>query len=191
MLGQKAKDKIYPHYKSFSFGAGINFIDNDNQPMTILKIKDHWNMAWYPSVFEVEKGLSKYFKLNATFSINRYQLSKIVEDAPLLVEYNYVGFDLKAKYLLSSLYGYTPRFDAFISVGGGYDIEKAKVLTGFGFYSWINNIWGVKFETTVKWGVAAVTDNILQHSFTVMYRLKESQNSKTFRIIKRKIRYKF
>jgi OOP family OmpA-OmpF porin len=169
-----AKDSIVK--SSWVLGLGINIVDDTASPFNgnILDIKDSWNAAPYPSSISIARNFSNGLGIKAVGSYNKYKVGKLIDGQINMAERDYYAIDGMVSYDLNKLFGETGWFDPFLQAGAGYssigDIGRTTGNAGFGFNTWLNDNWGLNFNTMGKWGIKEGDTRQIQHSAGVVYR---------------------
>ena len=168
------KDSVVTSY--WAVGLGMNIVDDSATPFgwDFIKIRESWNAVPYPSRISVGRFTENGIGLEAIGTYNRYKEGKLVDGAinPALREY--FAIDGKISYDLNKLVGDTGWFDPYIHTGAGFSSigseGRVTANAGFGFNTWLNNKWGLNFNTMGKWGIKEGSTKQLQHSAAVVRR---------------------
>lgn len=157
-------------------GIGRSFIDNDGNPREHFDFRN-WGSNLFPGKIAIEKGVTKFFNIEATLATTRFASGQIVESRVVANPYYMNTADLNVKFMLSSIYGQIKLFDLYLLGGAGINSSTSGNSTlastynyGFGFNTWVAKRWGINFQTVAKKKISLVNSpNYIQHSIGVVY----------------------
>ena len=114
--------KVNTSYGNWSFGAGINIIDDSGtKGKDFFNTSENWNMT-SPFTFHVEYYIDNQFSLVAMASMNKYVEGKNIDNTSFIIkdfEADYFAVDLATRFYFGDLFSnYT--FDPYIFLGFGY-----------------------------------------------------------------------
>lgn len=177
-------------YNPWSFGLGINAINNPStdltHPTTGNSLEDGryktWNMD--PAGFRMTAG--RYIKSGFIFE-TVMSLNTITENDPASTEeFPYISVDGMVKYNIGSNFGSVNKFNPFIGVGGGYtwldNIGAGTLNAGVGVNLWISDNLGFNIQSTVKTALKDYGIDHFQHSAGIAFKFggKDSDNDGIF-----------
>ena len=171
-----SKDSIIT--QSWVLGLGYNIVDDSATPFggNIFNINESWNSTYYPNSISLGKSFKNGLLIKTVASYNKYKIGKLVDGSINLQERDYLAIDVMLSYDLNALIGETGWLDPFVQIGGGYSnigsLGRTTGNMGFGFNTWLNDNWGLNFNTMGKWGIGEGKTRQLQHSAGVVYRFK-------------------
>ncbi len=169
-----SKDSIV--ISAWTVGLGYNFVDDSATPFGqyFLNMKETWHGLPYPSSVSIGRSFKNGLGLKVVGSYNKYKVGKLVDGQINTIPRNYYAFDGMISYDINKLIGETGWFDPFLQVGAGYTsiggVKRSTANAGFGFNIWLNDQWGLDFNTMGKWGIPKGSTKQLQHSAGVVYR---------------------
>lgn len=157
-------------------GLGVNIVDFRSPEGTGEQFKDwlgngDWNFVPMLTRLSVEKYIKKGFTFQTALSFNKIDHFRGKNDTR---DYVYWALDGNVKYDLNKLFGETGWFDPYVHVGGAYvsvNDEREGMLTyGFGFNVWVNENFGVNFQTQTKQDFADRVASHYQSSLGVVFK---------------------
>ncbi len=187
-------------FRPWAVGIGFNTVDISQYSFSNvgdLFLNDYigpfvdTNTFPFLSRVYVARYLNKNFTLDLSLSYNK--LKKQYGDAEVLENLNYLSSDLGVRYDLNNVIGQTAWFDPYVKLGAGLVVVESDDISiplhgGIGFNSWINDKFGVNFETVYKsssplgdssLGFAqGVGDKHFQHSISFVYRFGAKDRDK-------------
>lgn len=115
--------RVNSSYGNWSFGAGINFVDDSGtNGKDIFNIKENWNFS-FPITVSAEYYISNLWSISAVGSMNNYVSGKNIDSLGLVVKgftADYYAVDLSAKLSIGDIFSsYT--FDTYVFFGIGYN----------------------------------------------------------------------
>ena len=181
------------YQNDWSFGAGINLVDDSGKPIGGISDPDlYWNFS-RPFYVSAEYYLNNKFSFMTMVSFNAYNEGKQIDEAILLPgeKADYFAIDLVAKYSLRDLLQ-TYKFDPYVSLGFGVasigsfkalhydngvetlrDVEAKtnfNIVGGFGFNYWFSHTWGLNMNFAGKWNTSSsFKTNHKQYALGVLY----------------------
>ncbi len=168
------KDSIVQSFWLVSLG--INIVDDSGDEFgDLLDLSDGWNTVPFPSRISVGRYFENGLGIEAIGTYNRYKEGKIVDNAPIAEDVDYLGLDLRLSYDLNMILGETGFFDPYIGIGVGYTDANNQGRGTYnaivGFRTWFSDHWGLDFNSTGKWTMnTANSSNHIQHALGVAYR---------------------
>ena len=168
------KDSIVQSFWLVSLG--INIVDDSGDEFgDLLDLSDGWNTVPFPSRISVGRYFENGLGIEAIGTYNRYKEGKIVDNAPIAEDVDYLGLDLRLSYDLNMILGETGFFDPYIGIGVGYTDANNQGRGTYnaivGFRTWFSDHWGLDFNSTGKWTMnTANSSNHIQHALGVVYR---------------------
>lgn len=160
-------------------GFGVNIVDFRStdgigeQFKDLLGNKD-WNYTNSISRLNAEKYIKNGFTLQFAGS-----MADITNMNGATVDAFYWALDLNVKYDLNKLFGETGWFDPYVYVGGSYasldaqgsnSVSEGMLGYGVGFNTWINDNFGINFQTGTKENFADKIPSHYQSSLGVVFR---------------------
>lgn len=161
---------------AISFGANaIDFHLNSGIGKSLedyVGTKD-WNIIPTISRLSVSRYLNDGFSLELAGSINKLTHFSSKDD----IDVFYFGIDANVRYDLNYAFGDTGKFDPYLVLGGGYvNIDGTGVNegegvlnAGWGMNYWINDKFGLNFQSTIKKEFADKVNDHFQHSLGVVF----------------------
>ncbi len=168
------KDSIVQSFWLVSLG--INIVDDSGDEFgDLLDLSDGWNTVPFPSRISVGRYFKNGLGVEAIGTYNRYKEGKIVDNAPISEDVDYLGLDLRLSYDLNMILGETGFFDPYIGIGVGYTDANNQGRGTYnaivGFRTWFSDHWGLDFNSTGKWTMNTDnSSNHIQHALGVAYR---------------------
>ncbi len=168
------KDSIVQSFWLVSLG--INIVDDSGDEFgDLFDLSDGWNMVPFPSRISVGRYFKNGLGVEAIGTYNRYKEGKIVDNAPIAEDVDYLGLDLRLSYDLNMILGETGFFDPYIGIGVGYTDANNQGRGTYnaivGFRTWFSDHWGLDFSSTGKWTMnTSNSSNHIQHALGVAYR---------------------
>lgn len=159
-----------------SFGANIVDVRLSSKFGDIAKDyvgTSDWNIL--PSITRVtiEKYLNDGFTLQLDGSFN---IVDVVNSKDEKLDLTHIAMGANVKYDLNMLFGDTTQwFDPYVLMGGSYvtltDSDSEGMLNiGWGFNTWINEGFGVNFQSVARRNFASKVPDHFQHSVGVVFR---------------------
>ncbi|WP_298480581.1 OmpA family protein [uncultured Maribacter sp.] len=178
MFGQEnlqltAKDSIVK--SSWMFGLGYNFVDDSGDVADgLFKFKDEWNGLAFPNRLSIGRYFKSGIGIEAIATYNKYKEGKIVDQAVVIDESDYIGFDTRLTYDLNKLIGQIAWFDPYLGGGLGYtdanNVGRGTYNAVVGFRTWFSDRVGLDINSSGKWAMGNNdASNHLQHSVGVVY----------------------
>lgn len=161
---------------SWLVGLGLNVVDDAGSEFSdAFNVEENWNFIPYPSRFSIGKYFKTGLGIELIAAYNQYQEGKRVDGNIITEDLNYVSGDVRFSYDLNHIIGQTGFFDPYVGVGLGYTDANRQGRGTYnavlGFRTWLNDKWGLDFNSTGKWTMdATTTTNHLQHAAGVVYR---------------------
>lgn len=157
-------------------GVGSKWFDE------FFNLNDHYNYIEAPSKLSIGRYLNESFNIELSLSINK--LTKIgninVEESILLgnddleESISYFAVDVNSNYDLNRLIGETAWFDPYLIGGVGFNSKGSQngisLNSGAGAKIWLNNKFGVKFQTAYKHFFDDGNFPHFQHSASLIYK---------------------
>ena len=167
------------YHHNWSFGAGVNIVDDGNQILGgIGDPNKYWNFS-RPFYISAEYYLNNMFSFTSMVSINQYKADKQIDGVIILDghEASYFAFDLGSKYYFRDLIK-TYKFDPYVFLGFGFtnigkyqgkaidkyypgqdilvvpSIGRMTINGGPGLNVWFSQTWGLNLNLAGKWGIA-------------------------------------
>ena len=138
----------------WSFGAGINYIDDGGKLLGVLSDANKYGHFSMPFTVNAEYFYSSAFSFTGTLSLNKYVEGKEVDRRGTILkdeEPTYLAFDLGAKlYFRDIMDSYT--FDPYLFSGLGYTNLGGHTIIAQGY----EIPEGVTIATDGKWEVPAI-----------------------------------
>ena len=118
----KGNKKVNSSFGNWSFGAGINVVDDSGtKGKDFFNTSENWNMT-SPFMANVEYYIDNQFSLVASVSMNKYVEGKNIDNTGLIIkdyEADYLAIDLASRFYFGDLFSnYT--FDPYVFLGFGY-----------------------------------------------------------------------
>nr|WP_299381491.1 OmpA family protein [Allomuricauda sp.] len=168
------KDSIVKSFWLVSLGTNI-VDDSGDEFSKLLDLQDGWNAVPYPSRVSVGRYFENGVGLEAIASYNVYKEGKIIDNAPISEDVDYLGLDFRLSYDLNMILGETAFFDPYVGIGVGYTDANNQGRGTYnaivGFRTWFSDHWGLDFNSTGKWTMNTEnSSNHIQHAVGVAYR---------------------
>ncbi len=167
-----SKDSIV--VSSWIVGLGWNAInDSGDRFKNITDIGDYYNAVLFPSRATIGRYFRSGIGLEAILTYNQYKEGNIIDDQVINENIDYFGIDARLSYDLNKLFGQTGFFDPYLGVGLGYsdanNLGRGTYNAIIGFRTWLNDRWGLDFNSTAKWSFGNEATNHMQHGLGVVY----------------------
>jgi hypothetical protein len=119
----KGNKRVNSSYGNWSFGAGINIVDDSgSKGKDFFNIEENWNYS-SPYTVSVEYYINNQWSLSVAGSMNDYVSDKNIDSIGLVVKgftADYFAVDLATRFYLGDLFSsYT--FDTYMFLGVGYN----------------------------------------------------------------------
>lgn len=174
---------------SWIFTAGWNIIDDNGNPFKKLIGRKPWSFPFYPSQISAEIIGDQGLTYGLTFTFNRYKPGKDINGDPNPGRGLVFAFDGFAKYHFNEHINMSKQYDPYVYLGGGYTLRftpnSPSAFTGnfgFGLNYWLNNHWGINFQSLAKFAIKARfprnNANYLHHSFGAVYIIDKTMGRK-------------
>ena len=162
----------------YSFGFGVNFIDNSGTAKKNFFETDNWNVIPFVLAFTVERKIDKNFKLNAQFLLNEYDKDNIHNGGKIEYNATYTSVNLNALYTFDSHFVDVDWFDASVIAGAGAmwldGIPNQTFNTGLAIDFKLNKNVGLRLETQGRFAFEKqlLGNNHLVHVVSVILPIK-------------------
>ena len=119
----KGNKRVNDHYGNWSFGAGINVVDDSGtEGKDFFNTKEHWNIS-NPYLVSVEYYFDNQWSVVASGSMNKYVSGKNIDNSGVIVKgfaADYFAADLATRLYLGDLFS-SYAFDFYMFLGVGYN----------------------------------------------------------------------
>ena len=119
----KGNKRVNSSYGNWSFGAGINVVDDSGtKGKNFFNVKENWNFS-SPLAVNVEYYIDNQWSVSATGSMNSYISGKNIDSLGFVVKgytADYFAVDLSAKFALGDIFT-SYKFDTYVFFGFGYN----------------------------------------------------------------------
>ena len=165
-----AQEERSQEEKKWTFGTGVNFIDNTATSGDGFFNTPEWNILPFVSTFGVERDFSEGFSADVRLSLNEYQSENKHDDATIARDVTYFAFDAAARYTFDQHLFDAEWFDATAVAGAGLFWVDGKnnqsANVGMAFDFWFNPSLGLRLQTLGKFAFEQKTlaNNHVQHS---------------------------
>lgn len=169
-----AKDSIVQ--SSWIIGVGLNAVDDSGNVFDgIFNVGQEWNIVPYPSRISIGRYFKSGLGVEAIATYNKYMEGNTIDNAIIMEDVPYYGFDARLTYDLNHIVGQMGWFDPYLGIGLGYtdanNEGRGTYNAVLGFRTWFSDRWGLDFSSTGKWAMTTsdVVTNHIQHSAGVVY----------------------
>ena len=119
----KGNKRVNDQYGNWSFGAGINVVDDSGtKGKEFFNVEENWNMT-APYIVSAEYYLDNQWSIFASGSMNKYVSGKNIDNSGLIVKgyaADYFAADLATRLYLGDLFS-SYAFDFYMFLGVGYN----------------------------------------------------------------------
>jgi len=164
-------------------GLGWNIVDDDGSEVASFSdLFDNYNMVPYPSRLNIGREFRGGLGVQLALSYNRYKEGTVIDKVVIPETLPYYAADVYLTYDLNEAIGQTGIFDPYIGLGTGIthvsDETSPFGNALLGLRLWLGESWGVDLSTAGKFSMNSKSTNHFQHSFGVIFRLKEKEKEK-------------
>ena len=157
-----AQDENNPWQVSFGMNAVDQEADTKTKIPEFFDVDHNWNISPPFSMFSVSRYLGSNLSFGVGASMNSISKYATGHEMPRASEYHTV--DAMLKYSLGDVFNWE-KWEPFVGIGPGWTwMEDANWMTGnlsLGLNYWMNEKWGVTFQTDYKENYDAVIDELL------------------------------
>ncbi|ESU27274.1 hypothetical protein FLJC2902T_19770 [Flavobacterium limnosediminis JC2902] len=169
-IGFSQEEQKLQEEKKWTFGAGVNFIDNTSTGGDGYLNTSQWNILPCVSTFGVERDFSNGFSADARLSLNEFEAENMQNGTVITRDVTYVAFDAAARYTFDQHLFDAEWFDATAVAGAGLfwvdGQNNQSGNVGMAFDFWFQPALGLRLQTLGKFAFEEETlgNNHLQHS---------------------------
>lgn len=119
----KGNKRVNDNYGNWSFGAGINMVDDSGtKGNEFFNIKENWNVSM-PFTLSIEYYVDNQWSISVIGSMNKYVSGKNIDNTGLIIKgyaADYSAVDLAARFYFGDLFT-SYKFDFYMFLGLGYN----------------------------------------------------------------------
>jgi len=162
----------------YTFGFGVNFIDNSGTAKNNFFETDNWNVIPFVLAFTVERKMANNFKLNAQFLLNEYDKDNIHNGGKIEYNATYTSINLNALYAFDSHFMDVEWFDANVIAGAGAmwldGIPNQTFNTGLALDFRLSKMVSLRLETQGRFAFEKqlLGNNHIVHAVSVILPIK-------------------
>lgn len=134
------------------------------------------NMTVFPSSFSLLYNFDNAWAVKSMLTYSKIKKGFNYKLGDTYLDDRFFAINLKGVYFLSAL-PFSPdlrRFDPYLTAGGGYsivgDYNEFKIISGYGLNYWINETFGIQFESSYNHTFQATGTDFFQHNLGLVIR---------------------
>ena len=177
ILDINAQQSYYPFQISFGYAA----IDIRTPTDIGGVLKDYINgkpedvnMTAFPSSFGILYNFNDSWSVKSMLTFSKIKRGYGYTSGDPFIDDRFFAINLKGVYSLNTLIGDLRNFDPYLTAGAGYSIigdnDDFKGIGGYGMNYWINESFGVQFESSYNHAFQNSATDFFQHNLGLVIR---------------------
>ncbi|MCU0321944.1 MAG: hypothetical protein MUE72_05965 [Chitinophagaceae bacterium] len=162
----------------YTFGFGVNFIDNSGTFENKFFETGNWNAIPFVSAFTVQRKMTENFSLSGQFLLNEFDKNNIHNGMMITKDATYASINLNALYTFDSHIVDVKWFDASVIAGVGAlwvdGTPNQTFNTGLALDFWLSENVALRLETQGRFAFedTKVANNHIVHSISFIVPFK-------------------